>query len=264
MDKTDYIDRVSREPQDRLLLSRVWDKYQQAQRRSVPAATEFLSPREQQLAFALLQTAGVRDRWLADGGYPDAERRRIVFLPDWAGDDEAEGQLVFLRAAFRGRDASLGHRDLLGSLMGLGVAREKLGDILVSPHSADLVAAPSLRDFFLLEWKEAGRVKLEVGEIARAQLLLPETTVKEIHDTVSSLRLDAVIAAAFSTSRGRAAEWIQTGRVSVNHLLWEKPDRPVPEGAVLTVRGQGRARLKALGGLTKKGRTSVTIEKYGN
>ena len=260
MDKSTIIAKTAQEPEDRLLLARVLDKYEQSQRKNIPAATPFLSPWEQQLAQALLNAAGVRDGYGLDGGYEEAERKLLVFLPDWM--EEAEGELVFLRASFHGQDSTLTHRDILGSLMGLGVERDRLGDILVSPHSADIIAAPSLRDFFLREWGEAGRVKLSVVEIGREELILPQVQVKLIRDTVSSLRLDAVTATAFSMSRGRAAELIAAGRVNLDHVPCLKPDKPVAEGAVLTARGFGRARLREVGGLSKKGRTGITIERY--
>ncbi len=146
--------------------------------------------------------------------------------------------------------------------MGIGLTRERVGDILVSPHSADIVAAPPLREFFLREWDQAGRVKLTVTEIGREALCVPQTQVKVIRDTVSSLRLDAVTATAFSMSRGRAAELIAAGKVSLDHVPCLKGDKPVGEGAVITARGLGKAKLAGVGGLSKKGRTGITVERY--
>lgn len=260
MDKNSIIARTAQEPEDRLLLARVWDKYEQTERRSIPSATVFLSPREQQMAQAMLNAAGVRQGYCFDGGFEEAERKIIIFLPDWA-EVPAGDELVFLRAAFHGDD-SLTHRDILGSLMGLGVTRERVGDILVSPHSADLIAAPSLRDFFLREWSQAGRVKLTVTEIERSELCVPQAQVKVIRDTVSSLRLDAVAATAFSMSRGRAAELIAAGKVNLDHVPCLKGDKPVAEGAVITARGFGKAKLVQVGGLSKKGRVGITVERY--
>ena len=79
---------------------------------------------------------------------------------------------------------------------------------------------------------------------------------------MSSLRLDAVAASAFSLSRGKAAELIAAGKVSLDHVPCEKPDKPVSEGAVLTVRGLGKARLAECGKVTKKGRIALRIERY--
>lgn len=261
MDKTVLIAKIAQERSDQLLLARVWDKYEQSQRKNIPAATVFLSPREGHIAKGLLDAAGVRGGYVFDGGYEDAERKILIFLPDWAEEPTGE-ELVFLRAEFHGEDSALTHRDLLGSLLGLGVTRERVGDILVSPHSADIVAAPSLREFFLREWDQAGRVKLTVSEITRDALCVPQAQVKTVRDTVPSLRLDAVVASGFSMSRGRAAELIAAGKVHLDHVPCLKCDKSVSEGAVITVRGLGRARLTGVGGLTKKGRTGITIERY--
>ena len=259
-EKSTIIGKIAQEPEDRLLLAKVLDKYEQCRRRSVPSATGFLSPREQEMAREVLRASGVRGGYALDGGWEGAERKILVFLPDWA--EEAEGELVFLRASFRDPAAALTHRDILGSLMGLGVERDRVGDILVSPHSADLVAAPSLRDFFLREWESAGRVRLDVAEIGREDLQIPEVRVKVLRDTVASLRLDAVMASAFSLSRGEAAEQIAAGRLSVNHVPCKKTDRLLAQGDLLSLRGAGRARLAEVGGLTKKGRQSIVIERY--
>lgn len=260
MDKAELIAKVAQDGEDRLLLAHILDKYQQFQRRNIPVSTEFLSPREQAMAEAVLRAAGVRSGYAFDGGYEAAERKVLLFLPDWAEGEQ--GELAFLRADFHGPDSALTHRDILGSLMGLGVVRERVGDILVSPHSADIVAAPPLREFFLREWDQAGRVKLTVTEIGREALCVPQTQVKVIRDTVSSLRLDAVTATAFSMSRGRAAELIAAGKVSLDHVPCLKGDKPVGEGAVITARGLGKAKLAGVGGLSKKGRTGITVERY--
>ena len=260
MDKRELIARAAQEPEDRLLLARVLDKFEQRERRNIPASTGFLSPREQTLAVSLLNAAGIREGYRLDGGYEGAERKVLTFLPDWAEEDPEA--LAFLRAAFRGADSVLTHRDILGSLMGQGIARERVGDILLSDHSADVVVSPSLAEFLLQNWDSAGRVRLDISPIDREALAIPQTRIKEVRDTVSSLRLDAVASSAFSLSRGKAAELIAAGKVSLDHMPCEKPDKPVAEGAVLTVRGLGKARVAECGKLTKKGRIALRIERY--
>lgn len=260
MDKALLIAKTARDPDDRLLLARVLDKYDQCQRRAVPAVTGFLSQREAALAQALLNAAGIRGGFAFDGGYPDAERRILIFLPDWL--EEPEEELAFLRAAFHGGDSSLTHRDVLGSLMGLGVTRERVGDILVSDHSADVVVSPSVADFLAQNWTDAGRVRLTVTPIGRPDLLVPQAKIVRVTDTVSSLRLDAAVAAAFSMSRGRAAELIAAGKVALDHSVCLKPDKPVGEGSVLTARGFGKAVVRQCGKVSKKGRIILEMDRY--
>jgi RNA-binding protein YlmH len=260
MDKKDLIARFAKEPEDRLLLARVLDKFEQMDRRSVPTSTGFLSPREQQLSRDLLRAAGAGDRFRFDGGYEEAERKIALFLPEWM--EEPEESLAFLRATCHGADSALTHRDMLGSLMGLGVTRERVGDILVGEDSVDVVVSPTLSDFLLGEWQSAGRVKLTVQQIDRAELSVPQAKTKQIRDTVSSLRLDAVVSTAFSLSRGRAGELIGAGKVNLDHVPCLKPDKLLTEGAVLTARGLGKAKLVQVGGLSKKGRIGITVERY--
>lgn len=142
---------------DRLLLARVLDRARQASERNVPAATDFLSPAQQAMAMDMLRTAGISDTaYVRLGGYDDAERALLLFLPDWLDAADAEGQspIRCLRAQFRA-DEKLTHRDFLGSLMGMGIIREKLGDILVSPDSADLMVLDTVADFLLQSWNTA-------------------------------------------------------------------------------------------------------------
>lgn len=260
MDKNEIIGKIARESEDKLLLARILDKFEQMERRGIPTATVFLSPREQTMAQALLSSAGIRSGYLFDGGYEGAERRLIAFLPDWA--ENCEGELCFLRAAFHGTDSTLTHRDILGSLMGLGITREKVGDILISAHSADVVVAASVAEFLKRDWDSAGRVRLTVTEIDRQELEIPEAKITRVQDTVSSMRLDAVVSAAFSMSRGKAAELIAAGKVALDHMPCIKCDKPVGEESVVTARGFGKAVVRECSRVSKKGRIILVIDRY--
>ncbi len=133
MTKKELLDRCAKSGEERVLLARALDKLELAQNKGVPAHTAFLSPGEAASVTDLLNAWG-RPRHLFWGGYPGAERTVCAFLPDWQEEDDflsdPERPLAALEASFPA-DASLGHRDILGALMGLGITREKLGDILL-------------------------------------------------------------------------------------------------------------------------------------
>ena len=258
MDKTTLLNRAA-SPEERLLLARVLDKYEQMDRRNIPTATPFFTQAEQAAVQALLNAAGIRSGYVWNGGYPQAERKLLQFLPDWCEEDGSV--LTALRARCRG-DEEPNHRDFLGSLMALGLTREKFGDLLVSPGRCDLIAAADAAPFLLQNWDSAGRARLQVEEIPLCDLEIPVQQVKEIRDTVASLRLDAVAAGGFSMSRTRAAELIAAGRVQVNHLDCCKGDRLVAEGDVITVRGLGKCLVAQVGGRSKKGRTMIVLHRY--
>jgi len=260
MERREVLDRAARDGEERLLLSRIWDRYDQCRNRNIPAHSDFLSPQEQAAAERLLRMLGAVEGWLWWGGYEAAERRQLHFLPDWQEEPERDA-IRCLRCAFF-EPGKLTHRDFLGSLMGLGLTREKIGDILVSENQADVLVADSVADFLLRDWTAAGRTALKVREIDPAEITAPVQQVKELRDTVSSLRLDSVLAVGFSTGRGKAAEAVETGRVQVNWTVCQKPDKLLAQGDVISVRGAGKCRLAEVGNVTKKGRVFITVERY--
>ena len=260
MDKRELLDRAASDAQERLLLGRVWDKYDQCCRRNIPVCTDFLSPQEQAAARRLLHMLGADGAYVLWGGYDGAERRQLHFLPDWQETPDYSA-IRCLRCTFY-EAGRLTHRDFLGSLMGLGLTREKIGDILVSDQSADIVVSQSVADHLLREWTAAGRTALHVTEIGADELHVPVQQTKVLRDTVSSLRLDSVLSVGFSTSRGKASEAVESGRVQVNWTDCQKPDRLLRQGDVISVRGAGKCKLTEVGGATKKGRVFITVERY--
>ena len=190
-----------------------------------------------------------------------AERALILFLPDWMEPESAESPIRCLRTVFRVEE-KVNHRDLLGSLMGLGIVREKVGDILVGPDSADLLVLDTVTDFLLSSWTSAGRAKLTVAEIDPSHLHMPEIKCEEVRDTVSSLRLDAVASTGFRMARSKAADLIASGRVQVNWRECTKPDKLLVEGDTVSARGFGKFQLAEVGGVTKKGRTAIVVKRY--
>ena len=258
MDKRTLLDRLAGSGEERLLYARVLDKLQQAEQRNIPAHTAFLTPQEQAGVETLVNLSG--GRAVFTGGYVGAERKILVCLPDWMEEDDSS-ELRFLRCAFR-PEHGLTHRDILGSLMGLGVKRESVGDILVGEESCDLVVMDTVADFLLQNWVSAGRAPLRVTEVDGHDLHIPQAKCQEIRDTVAALRLDAVAATGFRMSRGKAAELIAAGRVEVNWKVCTKGDKLLTAGDTVSARGFGKFELAEVGGTTKKGRTSILVKRY--
>ncbi len=261
MDRRTLLDRFARDAEERVLLAHVLDKCEFCRVRDVPTHTDFLSPAELRGAEELLHGALYHDGWTALGGYEDAERRMLCFLPSWQEEPDAGEMLAVIRVRWH-ESETVGHRDLLGSLMALGVVRSKLGDILASAQSADVIVCADIADYLLREWTQAGRVKLHAERVRPDALNVPERKVRTIRDTVATLRLDAVASAGFGMSRGKAAELIASGRVQLNHRETVKPDAAVRAGDVVSARGLGKFTLAEVGGQSKKGRTGILIERY--
>jgi RNA-binding protein YlmH len=263
MTKTELLNKTARSEEERLLLARVLDKLELARSRSVPSYTGFLSPGERELVEALLNAAG-HPRRLFFGGWVEAERTVCAFLPDWQDEDDwAAGDcpVSALRASFPA-GAGLTHRDFLGAILGLGITREKIGDLLVDNGRCDIIILKEIEDFLLLHLDGAGRMRLKLTPIALDALAPCAAEVKRIRDTVATLRLDAVAASAFSLPRSKAHDLIASGRLHLNHRECTKPDRAVVQGDVITCRGLGKCVVTLAGGLSKKGRIMIELERY--
>ncbi len=264
MSKTDLLNRLAGNGEERILLARALDKLELARSRGVPSHTGFLSPHERAAVEDLIRASG----WPAHlffGGFPDAERTVCAFLPDWL--EEADwhsgpdyNPIRALRCAWSG--GSLTHRDFLGAILGLGLDREKVGDILVGEGTCDVLVLEEVAAFLLLHLEQAGRARLKVSPLALEQLSPPAVQVKTVRDTVSSLRLDAVAASGFALSRGKAAGLITSGKVQLNHQECLKPDRPVEEGDAISCRRLGKCVVREVGGPSKKGRILIVLERY--
>lgn len=244
-----------------MLLAKIWDKVNSGIRRNIPANTAFLSPRELELARLLLGEPEGLHRF---GGYADAERRMLVYLPDYLEEDsmmEEDSPVACLRATYFEGD-TLSHRDFLGALMGAGVARETVGDICVDKGSCDFFVTREIAPYLLQNFDSAGRTKFRLQEIPLSEAKIPEPEVKIIKDTLASIRLDAVISSGFRIGRGPASDAVNAGRASINGLPCTKSDKAVAEGDTVSVRGMGKIRLAQVNGQTKKGRISVIIERY--
>ena len=260
MDRSN-IERIAHTPEDRLLLAKVWDKIHAGMRRNIISNTCYLSPRELEMARFLF---GEPEGLHAFGGYADAERKMLVWLPDYMDESALTGEgspVVCLRASFYEGDHPT-HRDFLGALMGAGIARETVGDILVGNDRCDFFVTEELAAYLLQNFTSAGRAKLRLAQIPLSEVTVPEAEVKIMKDTLASVRLDSVIASGFRMGRSLAAQYISAGKVAIDGLPCEKPDKSVPEGAKISVRGLGKIKLDTVGSQTKKGRICVVIHRY--
>ncbi len=251
---------------DKMLLARAEDKLQQCLQQYRVTYTNFLDLHQHSLIEGLWRdlSRGAQDThcvfW---GGYDDAERTIAAFLPDYADPEDPDNwPLSVIRIKTPPGGRQLTHRDYLGSLTGLGLEREMIGDILTTENGADVIILDDIQDFLLLNYSKAGRTSLQLEALPLSELHVPEQRTVMIKDTVASLRLDNVVASAFSLSRAKAAEAIRSGIVFVNSIQTEKPDLQVDEGCKLVLRGKGKAYLREVGGRTRKDRIFVAIEKF--
>ena len=242
------------------LLRRAEDLAERCERTASLTQTAFLTPAEQ---YALEKWAKGRDvKMLFFGGHTDCERKAAFFLPfymDGDGFDGAEYVCAMQIKAFFGEP---GHRDYMGALLGLGIVRDRLGDIWVNGDTATVFCASSVERYLLDSLDKVGRYGVKTKKITLSDAEAPERKTKHVTFSVKSARFDAVVAGMFNLSRTAAAEKINAGDASLNYAQCFKLDAAVSEGDIISLRGFGKGTLGAEGGQSRKGRTFLSAEIY--
>ena len=243
------------------LLKRAEDLCRRCGRTGKATGTVFLTPADRiQLKTHLHPDFGTEMMFY--GGYEECERSIAAFVPadDRTDTETPEEVKTMIRAVrFRAYYGEPGHRDYLGALLASGIARDRLGDILISGQEAIVFCLPGILSH-LLTVDRIGRVSVKAEEIDPEEIRIPKRERKEKSFTVMSMRLDAVAAGMFNLSRTACAKQIAEGNLSLNYSVCMKTDAPVGEGDVISLRGHGKGVISGLGGSSRKGRQFVEAE----
>ncbi len=256
MNNTQTVQKYTTDPDDRLLISRALDLARRANERSSYTFTDFLTPAQRGLLLSVKEITALC-MLSFDGGYADAERTVGVLRPHGIGYD-VPAPICALELITKGEP--LGHRDILGALMALGVKREKLGDIIAGADPPVFVCDEVIATYIQDQLDRAGRNSVSVRPGTLDAIPAPQFAEKTA--TVMSLRLDSVVAEGFGLPRTRAAELIRQGAVSVNWQPCDATSKEIAAGDRISAKGFGKIRLASVGGQSKKGRTFIRIEKY--
>ena len=236
------------------LIKRAEDLRSRCERRGCITSTAFLTPAEQ---YELNGCGAV-----FAGGSNTAERKIAFFLPDYIDASALDLAEYISAVKIQSYFGTPGHRDYLGSIIGLGIKRECIGDISVIGDCAYVYCLPSIKKSILNDLSRVGRISVKTAEIALDEVPAEERKVKTMTFTVKSLRLDAVTGDLFRISRETANGAVKAGLVSLNYSVCLKADFQIKENDVISFRGKGKGKIMEVGGKTKKDRMFVTAEVY--
>ncbi len=251
----------------RILYARLEDMCRRADKGEA-VISDFLSPRELHFAESFLRG---RCAFFCFGGYPEAERERIYILPEYMEDVcdiaglesfGAEGRIAAVCIRGSGYE-KLTHRAFMGAVLGLGLERAVIGDIIQSgEYEAYVFCDSAIAAYISDNLTEVGRDKVKARLCTALPELVFERKFLPLSDTVASSRLDCVVAAVCSLSREKARVAIESATVELDYECVEKPDREVIPPCVISVRGYGKFKILSLSDQTRKGRYRLLAEKY--
>lgn len=239
-----------------ILTARIFDTADICDRNNIPKYLGFLSLEESVLAQRLLSKRNIS--FSLFGGYQDANRKMLGCFPDWM--TEYNFPITPLTFTYRAED-TLNHRDFLGSLMGLGIKRETVGDILIENGRAIVFVTDEMADYILNEINKVGRTGVKISKGYSGELPKGDS-LQDFSVTIASNRLDCVVSALGNFSRNTACEKISLGLVSVNSVVSEKSTKTISQNDVVTIRGKGKFIIDSFCDKTKKDRIVLRYKKY--
>lgn len=253
-----------------ILFSKVLDKKQYACDNSMITYTNFFSIDEKSDIISTEKVLSADVRTYYFGGYTEAERTVVVFAPklfeisdinDYFKEYPDENPIALIRAK-KDKFSILTHRDYLGALMGLGIKREMIGDVILSGDYCYIFCLRSISQFICKNLTKAGRGTVVCETCDADELPEFDDNSEEVFLSLASLRLDNIVASGFNISRTIACDAINKGIVYVNSARAVKHDMPVSEKDKIVFRGKGKIILSEIIGINKKGRVHITVKKY--
>ena len=248
------IENPFKNPEDKLLFAKTLDRLKASEKKRQATFTDFLNPVQVGAFINALKGQNV----IAFGGYQGAERGILGFGIETTEDFPITPVIVIYNEKF---SKSPTHRDYLGATIGLGLDRSKLGDIVLGEAGAVIYASSEIASYIAEHLTQVGRIKVKTTLDISKMPIETENTAQEKRITVASLRLDAVLSSGLNLSRSKVVTLIDNDKVFVN---WKpgKKTQTLKTGDNITVRGMGRIVIKDEGGMTKKDRIVLTIDRY--
>ncbi len=265
MKKNDSFNLVKRKEfalndEDRLLFARISDRVQLCQKQGRPAFTHFLDPARATRCLEFLgKPPGLSI--LAFGGREDCERRMLGFGPQGQLQPE-DFPISVIEIAFNAKfSRELAHREYLGSILGLGITREKVGDIYVNPSGAIVFVDSDIAGYICANLEKVSRTAVKARILEADDFAEPEQSKTQAKVNVSSMRLDAVLSSVFHLSRSKSAALISGEKALINWTVVTSASHNCKPGDVITLRGTGRVKILEVVGHTKKERLVILVEK---
>lgn len=226
-----------------------------------PILTDFLNPRQLYILESIINRHdGIR--FSTYGGYPNAELRRTIVYPEYFTPKNDDFKITIFEIDYPSKFATLAHGQILGSLMGAGIERNVIGDIITDGLRWQFMVQSEMADYVKTQVDHIGKIKVKLERVIPEQVIEPVDESEELTTTVSSMRVDALVSDGFHISRHHAKELIDGGEVRINWVATQRPDLELSTKDIVSVRGYGRIVINEIAGMTKKDKIRVIISVY--
>ena len=238
---------------ENLAIAKIVDKIKLCEKTGKLVSTCFLDPAE------LIDVENIISKVpnCCFGGFEDAERKIILI-----GIEDVEKIKEYIAIIRIESNKKLSHREILGSVLGLGLKREVIGDILINFNVADIFVTKEIAKYIIQNLDRIGQEKVKVSINTFDNIVQKEENTKELKTTVASLRIDAIISSGIGVSREISSKLIENQKVKLNYKIIDNSAKKVNVGDKISIRGYGRIELVEILGETRKDRIRVILKKY--
>lgn len=246
--------------ENKLLIPRIDDLFRLCDKYACARFSPFLDGGEiAEIEDSYVMPYGCNVMWF--GGADNCERKILGVFPEWEEPSKQDFPIKIIRFE-GGFSRELSHRDYLGTIMSLGIERNKTGDIIVNGKTAYVFAYDDIADYISSGIRKIGNQGVKSEALEVSDIVVPEPMLAEMNAVCASERLDAVVGAAAGVSRSNAAALIRGGKVKLNHRETADVSKSVKNEDLISIRGFGRYIFRETGAQTRKGRVHIKLYKY--
>ena len=249
------------------LIANVKDKINISKKRNKIQNTQFYTSSEKVLIEKELKIEKEENCFFF-GGYEEAEREILICYPEKFNEEIVRENLYNIIKAIRVKlpnelIGNYNHSSYLGSLMKLGLERERFGDIICFDDEAYIILLKENAEYVKENLRHLTKFKKAQIEIINIdEIKIKPKEFEELKIVVSSNRLDNFVAELSKNSRGKAEEYIVSEKVFINGIVELKNSKKIKLKDIITIRGKGKFIVDEFIGTNKKEKEIYLIKKY--
>lgn len=241
--------------EEEIFANKILDYKEKASNKKV-ILTKFLDLREQEIISYLVNNDNYIKVYF-NGGYQDSEMKRALFLHNDIPYSNDLFNLRIYQIEYNKKFLNISHRNILGTLMSLGITRDNIGDII---HNDDayFITTQEISEFIINSFNTINKVPISLKEIPIIEFNV-DLNYQEKNIIVNSLRLDLIISHTYNISRNKANDLIIGSFVKINHIMVDNNSYKCKINDIISVRTKGRMKILSINGKTKKDKISLKV-----
>lgn len=244
---------------DKFLQNRIRDLANRCYKNNMYTFTDFLSTADASAYYSIENELNFVEKTVW-GGAEECERIVVRF-----GSEEQLGYeerfpitVLHISAIMKKFSDDLTHRDILGSLMNLGIEREVLGDIIICDKEIYVFCLDSIADYICDNLSRIKHTTVMCSVTDKVPEILQQEMVERTIQ-VQSERIDGIIAKVYNMSRSQCIPLFVEKKVFVNGRQCENNSYQLKAGDRVTVRGFGRFVFVEITGVSRKGKLNALV-----